>query len=69
MGRLAVRRAIPWDDYGYYDDEDEDDEEDDDDVSRDRGSDHDDYQLNELIDDEITLGWWTSPDGTGGEPV
>ena len=31
--------------------------------------DPDDYQLNELIDDEITLGWWTSPDGTGGEPI
>jgi hypothetical protein len=29
----------------------------------------DDFQLNELIDDEITLGWWTSPDGTGGEPI
>src|SRR5271166_6574236 len=59
----------PWDDYDYYDDEDEDDEEDYDGASRDRGSDHDDYQLNDLIDDEITLGWWTSPDGTGGEPV
>ena len=22
-----------------------------------------------MIDDEITLGWWTSPDGTGGEPI
>jgi hypothetical protein len=28
-----------------------------------------DYQLNELIDDEITLGWWTGPDGAGGEPI
>src|SRR6266568_5416270 len=61
----------PWDDYDYYDDEDEDDEEDYGyhDASRDLGGDHDDYQLNELIDDEITLGWWTSPDGTGGEPI
>jgi len=61
----------PWGDYDYYDDEDEDDVEDYDyhDASRDRGGDHDDYQLNELIDDEITLGWWTSLDGTGGEPV
>src|SRR5713101_7435191 len=60
----------PWDDYGYYDEEDEDeDEEDYGGVSRDRGSDNDDYQLNELIDDEVTLGWWTSPDGTGGEPI
>ena len=61
----------PWVDYDYYDDEEEgeEEEEEDYDVSRDRGSDHGDYQLNELIDDEITLGWWTSPDGTGGEPV
>ncbi len=28
-----------------------------------------DFQLNDLIDDEITLGWWTSPDGMGGEPI
>jgi hypothetical protein len=59
-----------WDDYGYYDEEDEDeDEEDYGGVSRDRGSDNDDYQLNELIDDEVTLGWWTNPDGKGGEPI
>ena len=58
----------PWDDYDYYDEE-EDETEDYDDASRDRRSDHDDYQLNDLIDDEITLGWWTSPDGTGGEPI
>ena len=57
----------PWDDYDYH--EDEDDEEDYDDASRDPGGNHDDYQLNELIDDEITLGWWTSADGTGGEPI
>ena len=61
----------PWDDYDYWDEEDADDEAGDDDhgASRDRDSDHDDYQLNDLIDDEITLGWWTSPDGTGGEPI
>jgi hypothetical protein len=60
----------PWNDYDYYDDEaEEDDGEDDGGASRGRGGDHDDYQLNELIDDEITLGWWTSPDGTGGEPI
>ena len=61
----------PWDDYDYYDERME--------TTRRTtitttppgtgGSDHDDYQLNDLIDDEITLGWWTSPDGTGGEPV
>jgi hypothetical protein len=60
----------PWDGYDDYDEEDEDDEGDyDDGVSRGRGGDHDGYQLNDLIDDEITLGWWTSPDGTGGEPI
>jgi predicted 2-oxoglutarate/Fe(II)-dependent dioxygenase YbiX len=50
-----------WDDYDYSD-EDEDDEDPD-------GSDGGDYQLNELVDDEITLGWWTSPAGTEGEPI
>jgi hypothetical protein len=49
----------PWDDYDYYEDEDD----------RSPSEDPDDFQLNELIDDEITLGWWTSPDGTGGEPI
>jgi hypothetical protein len=58
----------PWDDYDNYDEE-EDDGEDYGDASRGQGGDHDDYQLNELIDDEITLGWWTSPDGAGGEPI
>ena len=61
----------PWDDYDYYEEEEEEEEEDGDhdDTYRDRGSNHDDYQLNDLVDDEITLGWWTSPDGVGGEPV
>ena len=61
----------PWDDYDYHDEKDEDDEGayDDGGVSRGRGGDHDDYQLNELIDDEITLGWWTSPGGSDGEPI
>ena len=58
----------PWDDYDY-EEENEEDEDDNDDAYRDRGGDHDDYQLNDLIDDEITLGWWTSPDGAGGEPI
>lgn len=43
------------DGWGYYD-EDADEE-------------SGDYQLTDLIDDEITLGWWTAPDGTGGEPI
>jgi 2OG-Fe(II) oxygenase superfamily len=51
----------PWDD-DYYDDEDEDE-----DIPEDPAE--VDYQLNELIDDEITLGWWTGPDGAGGEPI
>lgn len=29
----------------------------------------DGHQLTSLIDDEINLGWWTRPDGTGGEPI
>jgi hypothetical protein len=34
--------------------------------------DHEDdsaYDLNELIDDDITLGWWISPDGSGAETI
>lgn len=57
----------PWDDHDYYEDEDEDEEEEEEDRST--NEDPADIQLNELIDDEITLGWWTSPDGTGGEPI
>ncbi|GAB3460541.1 2OG-Fe(II) oxygenase [Actinophytocola sediminis] len=40
--------------WGYHDDED---------------ADEDDYQLTDLINDDITLGWWTGPDGTDGEPI
>jgi hypothetical protein len=49
-----VQPPDEWDD--YYD-EDYDD------------ADPDDYRLTDLIDDEITLGWWTTPDGAGGEPI
>ncbi len=35
----------------------------------DEDEDFGDYQLRSLIDDEITLGWWTRPDGSGGEPI
>ncbi len=35
----------------------------------DAGPDPDDLQLTDLIDNEITLGWWTGPDGAGGEPI
>jgi aryl-alcohol dehydrogenase-like predicted oxidoreductase len=56
----------PWDEYDEYDEYD-DDTYDDDDTSQD--PDGVEYHLNDLIDDEITLGWWTSPDGAGGEPI
>ncbi|HYQ64888.1 2OG-Fe(II) oxygenase [Actinophytocola sp.] len=46
----------PSDEWVDYYDEDYDD------------ADPGEYQLTDLIDDEITLGWWTSPDG-GGEPI
>lgn len=60
--------GLSWDDYDYYA-EQEESEEDDGDGTRGQDGDRGDYELNELIDDEITLGWWTSPDGSGGEPV
>ncbi|MGI8312201.1 2OG-Fe(II) oxygenase [Saccharopolyspora hattusasensis] len=40
----------------YYDDYDDE-------------ADPGDYELNSLIDDEIVLGWWTGPDGTGGGSI
>jgi hypothetical protein len=45
---------------GWYDDELEDPDDDPDDGR---------YDLNELIDDEITLGWWVAPDGSGEEEI
>lgn len=48
------------DGWGFpQDDQDEDD----------FGPDPDDLQLAELIDNEITLGWWTGPDRNGGESI
>ncbi|MEU2827298.1 2OG-Fe(II) oxygenase [Streptomyces lavendulae] len=38
-------------------------------AERRRSGDFSDYELGDLIDDEITLGWWTRPDGTGGEQI
>lgn len=55
----------PWDDHGY---DDEDGDADEDGEAGDAGEDGD-YVLQELIDAEITLGWWTGPDGTGGEEI
>src|SRR6266545_3850204 len=49
-----------WDDHGYYD-EDEDDYGDDPDPGG--------HELTDLIDSEISLGWWTSPSGKGGESI
>ena len=51
--------------YGGYDDEYEDPDDEPDDACDDDGA----YDLNELIDDEITLGWWISPDGSGAETI
>jgi hypothetical protein len=55
----------PWDydSYGYDDEEDEDDRIDA------AAEDAEGYQLQDLIDDEVTLSWWTRPAGTGGESV
>lgn len=33
------------------------------------GDDPDDVELGDLIDNETTLGWWTTPDGAGGEQI
>ncbi|GAA0372717.1 2OG-Fe(II) oxygenase [Streptomyces blastmyceticus] len=38
-------------------------------AERRRSGDFSDYELGDLIDDEITLGWWTRPDGNGGEQI
>ncbi|MEV0925535.1 2OG-Fe(II) oxygenase [Streptomyces spongiicola] len=38
-------------------------------AERRRSGDFSDYELNDLIEDEINLGWWTRPDGTGGERI
>lgn len=38
-------------------------------AERRRSGDFSDYELNDLVDDEITLGWWTRPDSTGGEQI
>lgn len=35
----------------------------------DDGTDTADLELNDLLDDEITLGWWMKPDGSGGEKI
>jgi hypothetical protein len=55
----------PWGDYGYDEDGGEDGGEGEDGVAGEDG----DYVLQELVDDEITLGWWTGPEGTGGEEI
>lgn len=47
----------PWDDHDYYEDEDG------------ASADPANFQPTELINDEITLGWWTNPKGTAGEPI
>src|SRR5215475_5667118 len=53
-----------WDD--YHEDENDEGE---DEGYRDADEAPGEFQLNDLIDDEITLGWWTVPDGADGEPI
>ena len=55
--------------YGRYHDGYHDEYGDEDDDPDDDPEDEDAYDLNELIDDEITLGWWISPDGSGEEAI
>jgi len=55
----AIPAGEPWAG-GWYDDEFEDPDDDPDDGA---------YDLNELIDDEITLGWWVAPNGSGEEKI
>ncbi|MEV6682887.1 2OG-Fe(II) oxygenase [Streptomyces erythrochromogenes] len=38
-------------------------------AERRRSGDFSHYELNDLLDDETTLSWWTRPDGTGGEQI
>lgn len=59
----------PWR-YGYYYDEDDEPGDDcDGGYPGDDSDDANDYELNELIDHEITLGWWVGADGTGEESI
>lgn len=55
----AIPAGEPWA-AGWYDDEFEDPGDDPDDGA---------YDLNDLIDDEISLGWWVAPDGSGKEKI
>ncbi|WP_439675711.1 2OG-Fe(II) oxygenase [Embleya sp. MST-111070] len=59
----------PWDDYGYDDEEEDEDGEGEGAAAVEAAGADEDYELGELIDDEITLGWWTGPDGAGGEQI
>ena len=75
--------APPYDRYDYYGETEHIDDCEDDECEGDclldpdgepgaelrRTGDFSDYELTDLIDDEITLGWWTRPDGTGGEQI
>lgn len=56
----AIPAGEPWSG-GWHDDDEFDDPDDD--------PDDGDHDLNELIDDEITLGWWVAPDGSGKEKI
>ena len=60
------------DDYGYErwdDDYDEDDDDDDDDDEYSDGASDSEYDIQELVDSEVTLTHWTGPDGTRLEEI
>ncbi|MFE7394827.1 2OG-Fe(II) oxygenase [Streptomyces sp. NPDC057582] len=58
--REAYRAGdTPWGRYDDYDDY----------MVADDAPDDGDYEIGDVVDDEITLGWWTGPDGTGGEKI
>lgn len=57
----ALPAGESWGHHDWYEDEYDDQDGDPDDEGA--------YELNELIDDEITLGWWVAPDGSGKEKI
>lgn len=65
----AQSAGEPWLDGDYYDDYDEPGDHADGGYPDDDSDDVNDYELNELIDHEITLGWWVGADGTGEESI
>ncbi len=61
--------ALPDEDAWRRDWYDRDDDDYDDDYDYDPDPDDEDYELGELLDGEITLGWWVNLDGSGAETI